>query len=77
MAYDYDCNINTDPTDTDETRDYLVTATVQLAVPASSRADARASVAMALADLVDRSPLCNDSMNGYVIDDIEDLSQED
>lgn len=61
------------PTD----RDFLVTATIQVIVPARDRVTARLIMAEELNDFIVDSPYSNDVMNGLTIDDVEDLMEED
>lgn len=58
-------------------RDFLVTATIQVIVPARTRVDARIIAADTLRAYITDSPYPNDPMNGLTIDDVEDLSIEE
>lgn len=60
--------------DTEGDRTYLVTATVQLAVTATSYAEASIIVKNMLADLIEKSEFRMDPCNGSTIDNVQDWS---
>jgi len=66
-----------DPTIGPEDHGYLVTATIQLVLPARSAGEARSTVMDYLHDLIKRSPLRNDPMNGCIAESVEDLGGPD
>lgn len=66
-----------DPTIGPEDRDYLVTATVQLVLPARSAGEARLLIMESLYDFISRSPLHDDPMNGCIVEGVEDLGGPD